>query len=319
VTCGSWSDIWLNESFATYGEALWRESLGGSDALKAYMADIQQFSLVSWSGRTYNTEAQGFGVFPSSVYTKGAWILHTLRGVIGDSSFFRCLRQWRATYAERSAVTADFQSVVESVTGTDLAWFFDEWIYGNGWPVYSTSFRWAGDTLFFRIDQQQSSTWPTYKMPLTMGVYSAGILSKFTVVDSLRSQSFVVPWRSVPDSLAVDPDGWVLKQREGPPFERPPGSGPGQFVLLQNYPNPFNPGTDIPFVLPRRSVITLEIYDMLGQKIKNLFLAKLEPGGHSVHFDGTGLATGVYLYRLQARPIDGTPPMTAAGKMMLVK
>ena len=103
----------------------------------------------------YDPEGQGIYLFSDLVYSKGAWVLHTLRGAIGDSAFFRSLRVWRTLYSEKSAVTADFQAAVESVTGTDMGWFFNEWIYSPGWPVYSLASAWGSDTLVFRIAQRQ--------------------------------------------------------------------------------------------------------------------------------------------------------------------
>jgi hypothetical protein len=74
---------------------------------------------------------------------------------------------------------------------------------------------------------------------------------------------------------------------------------PTQFSLSQNYPNPFNPSTTIRYGLPNRSTVTLAVYNTLGQKIITLVQETQEPGGHEVKFDGTGLASGVYFYRLQ--------------------
>jgi aminopeptidase N len=117
VTCGTWSDIWLNESFATYGEVLWSEITGGVAGRKSYMFGMQGFANASWQGAVYNPEGQGYYLFDDLVYNKGGWVLHTLRGAIGDSAFFQSLRAWRQAYGQASATTSDFQGVVESVVG----------------------------------------------------------------------------------------------------------------------------------------------------------------------------------------------------------
>ena len=99
VTCGTWADVWLNESFATYSEALWRESTGGFLALKSYMKDtLDGFRFGSWQGAVYDPLGQGFNLFDQVVYSKGGWVLHTLRGVLGDSLFFRSLSAYRRTF-----------------------------------------------------------------------------------------------------------------------------------------------------------------------------------------------------------------------------
>ncbi len=325
VTCGSWPDIWLNESFATYSEALWRETLGGPVALQGLLRDMLGFNQGSWSGAVYNPEGQGFYLFSDLVYSKGAWVLHTLRGAIGDSAFFRSLRMWRQLYSEKSAVTADFQSAVESVTGRDMSWFFNEWIYGPGWPVYSIASDWGGGTLSLRIAQQQDAGWPTYTMPLQVRVYTGSRDTTLTVWDSLRTEDFRFTFLTRPDSIAFDPDGWVLHQAGtpiGPPFG--PGT-PLSFSLRQNYPNPFNTSSTIAFVVPgivtgnaAPAGVKLTVYDLLGRRVATLVDENRSPGEYFERFDGTARASGVYFYRLEIQPAGGGS-ITAVRKMVLVK
>jgi hypothetical protein len=78
------------------------------------------------------------------------------------------------------------------------------------------------------------------------------------------------------------------------------GQLPREFVLRQNYPNPFNPSTSIRFGLPVRSFVTLTVYNMLGQQVAMLVEGEQDAGLHEVVFDASGLASGVYLYRMKA-------------------
>jgi aminopeptidase N len=324
VTCGSWPDIWLNESFATYSEALWRETLGGSVALRGLMNGMLGFGNGSWTGAVYNPEGQGLYLFSDLVYSKGAWVLHTLRGAIGDSAFFRSLRVWRQLYSEKSAVTADFQSAVESATGRDMSWFFDEWIYGPGWPVYSSAAGWDNGTLSLRIAQQQDQIWPTYAMPLQVRVYTGSRDTTLTVRDSIRTQDFRFAFSTKPDSVVFDPDGWVL-HRGGTPISPPVGPGtPLSFSLRQNYPNPFNTSSTIGYSVPgivsgtaAQGRVNLTVYDLLGRRVATLVDGPQSPGEYFVQFDGSVRASGVYFYRLEIGA-DG-PSSTAVRKMVLVK
>ncbi len=325
VTCGTWPDIWLNEGFATYGEALWHESLGGPVALRGFMQSQLGFNLGSWAGAVYDPEGQGLYLFDELVYTKGAWALHGLRGAIGDSAFFRSLRAWRRLHSEQSAVTADFQAAVESVTGGDMSWFFNEWIYGPGWPVYAASFVWGDATLTLRIAQQQDPGWPVYTMPLQVRVYTGTGDTTLTVRDSLRTQDFSIAFPVKPDSIVLDPDGWVLHQ-PGKPIAAPPGPGSTlSFSLMQNYPNPFNAGSTIAYSVPgtvsksaAASGVRLAVYDILGRSVATLVDARQGPGEYSVRFDGTARASGVYFFRVEIQP-PGSGTLTAVRKMMLVK
>jgi aminopeptidase N len=301
VTCGTWADVWLNESFATYSEALWRESTGGFPALKSYMQDtLNGFQYGSWQGAVYDPVGQGFNLFDQVVYSKGGWVLHTLRGVLGDSVFFRALNAYRQRYAGKSAITNELKAVVDSVAGQDMSWFFNEWIFGHGWPKYALHHSWAADTLLLTIYQQQMVSWPTYKMPIKIRAYYGTGNTTFSVWDSVRTQVFRLPLASVPDSVVLDPDGWILKQIVSPPNSVGDEQQPVTFQLFQNFPNPFNPTTNIQFSISSRQLTILKVYDVLGREVGTLLNETKQPGTYTVQFDARALASGVYWCRLYA-------------------
>ena len=318
VTCGTWADVWLNEGFATYAEALWRESTGGPPALKSYMRDtLNGFQYGSWQGAIYDPLGQGFNLFDQVVYSKGGWVLHTLRGVLGDSLFFGCLNAYRQRYSGKSAITTELESVVDSVSGQDMSWFFNQWIFGPGWPKYASRYSWTPDTLTLTIYQLQSQSWPTYKMPIKVSAYSGQFTSSVTVRDSLRTQSFRLPFPLPPDSVVLDRDGWILKEIVPPPNSVTEAGPATTFRLSQNYPNPFNPTTMISFSVPG-SVVTsrvtsLRVYDVLGREVVTLVNEAMFPGEYMVAFDGSNLASGVYVYRLF---VDGS---VFSRKMLLLR
>ncbi|MFN0156736.1 MAG: M1 family aminopeptidase [Bacteroidota bacterium] len=315
VTCGTWPDIWLNESFATYSEAIWREHIGGFPALKSYMKDtLEHFFFGSWLGAIYNPVGQGFNLFDDVVYSKGAWVLHTLRGVVGDVTFFDILSAYRQKWGGRSAVTSELQSVVDSVTGTDMSWFFDQWIYGQGWPKYASTFSWANDTLDLMIYQQQSLSWPTYKMPMVVRAYHGTSSTPFLLWDSLRTQVFRLRLTTNPDSIVLDPEAMILKQIVDPPSSVDEGGSlPTDFRLFQNYPNPFNPSTTISFQLATSNRVSLKIYDVLGRAVATLAEGRMSAGAHTVEFDASALPSGVYYCRMR------TPGGVQAIRMMYLK
>lgn len=88
--------------------------------------------------------------------------------------------------------------------------------------------------------------------------------------------------------------------------QRPGGNIPATFTLSQNYPNPFNPTTQIDYSVPKRSLVTLDVYNVLGEKVATLFSGVLQPGSYSATFNGNDLASGVYFYRLQAGSVSIT-------------
>jgi aminopeptidase N len=302
VTCGTWEDIWLNEGFASYSEALWEESRGGPARLNTYLnTAFDDFNNASWEGAIYAPESQGFDLFCSAVYSKAAWVLHTLRGLLGDSVFFRSLLAYRGRYTERNATTDQLQAVVDSVSGRDTRWFFQQWIRGRGWPEYACSWIWRADTLRVTIAQQQRADfWPVFVMPVQLGVSSPRGDTVLTVLDSLRTQEFVLPLDRPPDSLSFDPFNRILKRMTGPVVGGRVDPVARNFVLEQNFPNPFNPVTVIRYAVPSAGQVRLAVHDLLGREVAVLLDGEQEPGTYSTSFDGAGLATGVYVYRLSA-------------------
>jgi hypothetical protein len=99
---------------------------------------------------------------------------------------------------------------------------------------------------------------------------------------------------------------------------------PGSFTLMQNYPNPFNPSTTIRYALPKDAFVTLKIYNILGQEVISLRDEMQNVGFHDVVWNGRNnagqtIASGVYFYRLEARPADGAEPFTSFKKMLMLK
>jgi aminopeptidase N len=314
VTCGTWKDVWLNESFATYAEALWQETRGGRPALRRYMHDeLEHFFFGSWQGGPYDPEGQGFNLFDDVVYSKGAWVLHTLRGVIGDSLFFRSLARYRAAYAGGSAVTDNFRSVVDSVTGRSMESFFDQWVYGKGWPMYASTFVWAADTLTMRVTQEQAPDWPTFTVPLQVRATSASRDTLFTITPGGRISVVRVPLTFAPSSVVLDPDSLVLKQIVAPTGIAVGPARPEEFALAQNYPNPFNGTTRISYRLPEDATVDLAVFNVLGSCVARLASGLERAGGHAVRFDASHLASGVYYLRLRAGE------QSAVKRMLLIR
>ncbi len=306
VTCGTWRDIWLNESFATYAEALWEEQKGGRDALRRYMhGALEHFNYASWRGSLYDPEGQGFNLFDDVVYSKGAWVLHTLRGVVGDSLFFRILGRYRALYAGGNATTGDLRAVVDTVTGQSMQWFFDQWVYGPGWPMYAGTFSWSSDTLTVSVTQEQTPSWPTFTVPLQVRATNGVRDTMFTIVPDERFFVTRIPLSFSPTSIVLDPDSLVLKQSVVSTGISEAPEQPSEFLLEQNYPNPFNPSTTIRFSIVDPQFTSLRVYDMLGREVAVLVDEQRPAGRYTVTFPAAGerspgLASGVYFVRLQA-------------------
>ena len=130
VSPASWEHIWLNESFATYVEALWEES-SAPNALRDYGADLWS---LSYDGTIYAENPHDPFDDTSAIYPRGARVLHMLRHELGDEVFFTAVRAYLDEYAGSTATTEEFRDAIESSALVDLDWFFEQWIYAPGRP-----------------------------------------------------------------------------------------------------------------------------------------------------------------------------------------
>ncbi len=220
VTCKTWSDIWLNEGFATYGECLWEEFKTGSPNPSAYFSAIQARKPGNVGDTVYipaSATSDVSRIFSSNAsYRKGAWVLHMLRHVVGDSTFFQILKDYRTAYEGSAATTDDFAGSASATHGEDLSWFFDEWVYDNGAPAYR--FGWDSvhvegqEYLHLKIDQTQGLGYPNvFVMPVDIAVSTNGPTEFHTVWNDQRSQHIVVPIASAPSAVNFDPSQWILR------------------------------------------------------------------------------------------------------------
>ncbi len=211
VTLTDWADIWLNEGFATYSDALWQEHLYGFDGLKSRMADFRRIYLLQHQGPDHSLYNPPLGhLFCEIEYEKGAWVLHMLRFVVGDSNFFSILRKYAQDYAYSNTTTEDFRSVCEKIYGADLGWFFDQWVYGAGFPTYQ--FGWAyssGNRVRVVVNQIQEDL-PLFKMPLELQFVFPSRVEKRVVWVENKHNIFDFALEERPSDVLFDQDGWTL-------------------------------------------------------------------------------------------------------------
>jgi aminopeptidase N len=208
TTCETWADIWLNEGFATFGEALWEESAHGHDA---YDNVILQKASEFFNPRngyvtnapTYNPPVgHMFDTYALLVYNKPGCVLHTLRRMLNnDTLFFNTLRDYSSAFAYTTANTFQFRDFIaqrdSAVAPMDLKEFINEWIFQPDYPVYNIDWTfWAQptnlkDSTYLQIDvsQSQDST-DHYTMPLRFKAVSDVDTTDLVFLNDQRSQSF---------------------------------------------------------------------------------------------------------------------------------
>ena len=205
----TWKDIWLNEGFATYCEALYAEHKGGPQALQSSMLSKRREDFV---GTVYNPE----DMFGPTVYDKGGWVLHMLRWEVGDSTFFKILREYYEEYKYKSASTNDFENVCESVSGKDLKQFFNQWVFDGDdqikmnveWNVESET---NGKYLVKLKLEQTQDRYKVFNFPVEFQFLDkSGKFENATFRVNSRTQTIQYELKFEPVIVIADPSNWLL-------------------------------------------------------------------------------------------------------------
>lgn len=228
LTCRDWSHGWLNESFATYLEMLWDEKFLGVDDYRRGAIENTELYLGERYRRPIVTNVfhEPIDIFDRHLYEKGSVVLHTLRGVLGDDLFFRSLKRYTRDNQERSVITQDLVNAIAAETGRNLEWFFDQWVYRIGHPVFKVSWSWDDDAKLATVSVKQTQstddgTPAVFRAPLTIDFRKGRAKPQaFRVEVTEREHAFVFPLAAKPDLCRFDPYNWVLKELE---FEKSVG------------------------------------------------------------------------------------------------
>jgi len=200
VTCGAWNDIWLNEGFATFGEHVANEKLLMTNTeFLNYLQGQSNYITASTTGTVYVPDS-GLSsinrIFDSRLsYSKGGYVLRMLKWILGDAAFYQALKDYHArpNLAYSYAHTADFNASLLQSTGTDFTGFFNDWVYGEGYPTYTIKWMQGGNQALFKVSQTQSSANVSFfEMPLPIKVTgTSGQTAYFVLNNTSNNQSFL--------------------------------------------------------------------------------------------------------------------------------
>jgi aminopeptidase N len=316
ITCKDWHHIWLNEGFATYSEAVYLEAKSGKAAYDSQIAIEMGYAKTATGSIWVQNITSVWEIFNGArSYAKGACVLHMLRGVVGDSTFFDIMRAYSddPDLKYGVAVTEDFQEIAESVYGQSLDYFFQEWIYGENYPEYTV--EWSKNLVsgsIYQIDlnvNQNVNSIPAYfTMPIKIRVNTTTGDTVVTVFNDAQSQDFQFNVTGNPQSINFDYGNWILKDLS-PITQVEDQIVPDKFSLKQNYPNPFNPSTKIKYTLASKAFVVLKVFNILGKEVATLVNNEQDAGSYSVDFDASNLKSGVYFYRIEAGKFIDTKKM----------
>ncbi len=312
LTCVDFRNIWLNEGFATYCAALFYESVSGETVFQNLL--MNSANVYYWEDRNYLRYAMydppDSIMFGSVEYDKGGWVLHMLRAqLLGDSVFFAGMRHYVAVHAAGTVNTEDFIQAMNDVSGQDLHWFFDQWVYHAGHPdieyTIQTGTPTSRDVTTFVHQTQFNPTTrtPYFRFPLSMDMHTAdgGTTTRLFWFNAQEYQS-------VTESFGADVQMATLSAFQpllfiGTPVSVPPSppAAVSEFELGPVYPNPFNSTARIPFELARTGNVTIEIHDVIGRHVQTIAAGTMSAGKHEIVYTAKpGMASGVYLIALEA-------------------
>ena len=293
VTIKDWRDIWLNEGFATYCEALYEEYRNGVRGYQEYMKEIMDYYLKSGELFPIYDPQKMWG---ATTYEKGASVLHMLRYLVGDSLFFEIFKKYGESFGFKNVTTNDFQHIAEEVLEKDLDWFFNQWVYDWGYPIFEYGWEKEKNLVRLKIKQVQE-VGPVFKMPVELLFKTAqeDTLIKIWVDKSVEKFEFNLSFE--PDSLIFDPHNWILKKIKEVPY------GIKEEKKENITVNPFIP--EIKLNLISKEKINISIYDASGKKIITLLNEPIT-GYKRVKWDkrdsqGKRCGAGIYFLKIKRK------------------
>ena len=319
VTCVDWRNIWLNEGFATYSDELFTWYQQGLASFYSLIRSRARDYFAEESSDTHPIYAPpaGHEFDWGHSYCKGAWVQHMLRYVMADTVwnrpgiFFANLRAYGESLKYGNASTEDYQRIAERTTGLDLDWFFNEWVYSYGYPVYTVGWQTnpAGDSWDLVIDLSQnniSGAPPVFHMPVEIRVLFSGgdTLLHYPVNENPQRNRFRLARQPV--GVEFDPNEWLLdlhtvmvgiaSDQNGKPL-------PG-YPRLALGTTPAKRPLSIHYLIPARALVQLAVFDASGRMVKILFQGYQPAGSYTLKWNGTDnagrlLPAGVYLVGLK--------------------
>ncbi len=217
LTCRDWSQLWLNEGFATYYTHLYENEKNGlDDMVYGLFRDGERVTReaderpITWRG--YKDPMEQFG---NRAYPKGSWVLHMLRSQLGAELYQKCVTEYLKRNQFKNVETADLKTVFEELSGRNLDEFFDQWVHHGGVPKLKVSYAWDGKKkqVKLTVEQTQKTSEKVllFDFPLPVRFVDAdGEVTDETVRVHLKKEDFTIDLAKAPEHLRIDPDTTVL-------------------------------------------------------------------------------------------------------------
>jgi aminopeptidase N len=213
VTEHEWPHVWLSEGFATYFTSVFFEMVDGEDVGAASRARSEGSYLRSDAVARPVIDAEPenlFRVLSANSYQKGAWVLHMLRATVGDEAFFAGIRRYYSDHLHGTALSADFQKIMEETSGKELGWLFEQWLYRPGYPQVEVEHSWDARASELRVQVRQGQQWRGFRFQLDLEAEGEGYSLRRTFEVRDRESSFEWELPGAPQRVEADPDNKIL-------------------------------------------------------------------------------------------------------------
>jgi aminopeptidase N len=211
VTAREWPHLWLSEGFATYLSMLWTRHAEGDSAFRRRMTAAAEtiFKSPASERPVVDTVTSDIGaLLNSNSYQKGAWVLHQLRGMMGDSAFYAGLRRYYTVYRDSTALSSDLAEVMSETAGRELDWYFRQWLTQPGFPILDVRWKYSGRKLTLDITQAQKAEWGTYRIP-NLEILVDGKPVRVDL-EGPKTDKVIEGIGRSPTKIEVDPNHWWL-------------------------------------------------------------------------------------------------------------
>ncbi len=299
VTCGRWEDIWLNEGFATYCAGLTYENVTPTTFWPVWKANNRSFIMTQPDGSVKVDDTTSVSrIFSSRLsYSKGAYVLHMLRWIMGDAPFFLGVNNYLydPQLNHGYALTSHLQSHLETAHGSSLTYFFDDWFIGQGFPIYQINMDYStiGDgSVTFTLNQTQTDASVSFfELPVPIKIYGAGQDTTVVLNNVIDGEQFTVFPGFWVDSIQFDPELWIVAQMSSLTI----GLEEEHILNANIYPNPAEEFLHINLNSGVEN-IRASLYDLSG---RNLYTSIL-PDGKQFSIPIATLSSGTYILELHS-------------------
>ncbi|MBS1617772.1 MAG: T9SS type A sorting domain-containing protein [Bacteroidetes bacterium] len=267
LTCESWSEIWLNEGFATYLSGICYERLA-PEWWYAWRTTTLRRTISGENGTVMCDDTNSVArIFNNSLsYSRGAYLLHMMRWQIGDSAFFAALKSYAAdtSLVYSFSSTEALKSHFEAQSAQDLTWFFDQWYHTGGYPSYALDWSQQGSSLSMKLSEASSNpAFPFFKMKVPVKVYGRDQDTTLVLDHTSSGQEFTAAVGFAIDSIQIDPELWLISA--GNTVRKLPAADAENFMQVLS--NPVRDQMTIWYDSRNLNHVSISLYDMDGKKI----------------------------------------------------